>query len=264
MGKTFQGIIAYILAIFFIFAMPVAVFAETLPAGTINAGMLQSLWYSDLSAEDGRTIDVHGAIQNNSGIAFTGTAVLYVDDVSAGEKGFSSEPDSLKDISIPWKATAGKHVFQMKVRASIPADKELLSYKSDLSYMSVSKVVTFATIKDSVVGAVSSVASQAEEKADDVADAIIKKLELVKQDGTKAFVSKSNPTVSGNGSASGGAGAKDDASSDGPPLFSNPQTAAVFNSGIDMLSFLVDQWKWSLSVLALFALFVFFKSRSVF
>jgi hypothetical protein len=243
--------------------------AQDVAAKTINARILPSIWYSDLSTEAGNNIDIHAGIQNNSGNNFSGTVSLYVDDVKIGENPFLSETDRLKDVFITWKATAGNHVFQMKITASLPSDQILISYKSDLSYMSVeNKKLTFEGVKENIKeniisGAssfISSIVPQTIQKGDQIAVFLATSLEASKE----PLIAENVATAKAVTATETAVPANVKEKSSGFTFLSKNQAASVYNTGVDILSFLIKQWKWSLSVLVLVALFIFFKIRSKF
>ena len=53
---------------------------------TINARILSLVWFSQLPINEGDDIKIHGAVQNDSGIDFEGTAAFYVDDNDISDK----------------------------------------------------------------------------------------------------------------------------------------------------------------------------------
>jgi len=134
----------------------------------INARIIPLVWYSTLSINDGDSIKIYSGIQNNSGIDFTGTATFYVDEKNISDITFTSTKDSLKDISTSWVAVPGLHTIKIKISTSLPSSKELVSYESDESTITIIKKVveeekattnneTFNNVKETISDVISTI-----------------------------------------------------------------------------------------------------------
>ncbi|MFA5763972.1 MAG: hypothetical protein WC915_04110 [archaeon] len=149
----------------------------------INAGMLQSVWYSSISISGNDQIRIFGAIQNHSSTTFSGTAVLYIDKKEGPKIPFVSKPDTLEEISGAWSALEGSHSMQFRIEDASISTSSLLSAESKEASISVNKVVTVEDITKNVT----EVAVNTVNTIDTVANSLADKVESMK-----------NPAISGN------------------------------------------------------------------
>ncbi len=241
---------------------PINVFAQDASSTPtkINARILPTVWYSTLSVNDGDSIKIYSAIQNNSGINFTGNATFYVDDKEISKVPFSSTVDNLKDISTSWLANPGDHSIQVKISTSLSADKTLVSYETDKSTVSITRKITPEVVQEVAMNTANSIVSN----TDNLATALADKIESYKNPvvsgdssvnttNSKGDVKKVGSITSKKGSVLG--------TSTGPVSNSvssgDNTTESVFNMVLDALAFLVRNWKWTLGIL--FVLFLIFK-----
>ena len=77
--KRFIFILLFLVSLYGI-TEPSKTFAQTASSTPIqiNARIMPLIWYSTLSINEGDSIKIYAAIQNNSGTTFTGNAVFYV------------------------------------------------------------------------------------------------------------------------------------------------------------------------------------------
>jgi hypothetical protein len=143
----------------------------------INARILPTIWYSTLSVNDGDSIRIYAGIQNNSGVNFSGTAIFYVDDEEISKKAFTSEKDSLKDVDVNWVANPGTHSVEVKISTNLSSSKELVSYDSDKSHISITRKVTLEEVKETAI----TTASNIVDKVDELASGLAQKIESLKQ-----------------------------------------------------------------------------------
>lgn len=234
-----------------------------IPVSQINARILPSVWYSTLSINDGDSIKIYSGIQNNSDIDFNGTATFYIDEKNISDVNFTSTKDSLKDISTSWVAVPGLHTIKIKISASLPDGKELVSYESDESKITIVKKLvveeeekniininndTFIKAKETISSVISTV--------DEVAIPLSEKIKSFKK--TDTIVKNNNSKLSSKSSSSG--------SSSEPAVLgvysghegTNKDNTgkSAFNIALDGLSFLVKNWLWTLGGVILIILFI--------
>jgi len=255
-------VISFFVLIICFLTGPINVFAQDASSTPtkINARILPTVWYSTLSVNDGDSIKIYSAIQNNSGINFTGNATFYVDDKEISKVPFSSTVDNLKDISASWLANPGDHSIQVKISTSLPADKILVSYESDKATVSITRNITPEVVQAVAMNTANSIVSN----TDTLATALADKIESYK----KPVASSNSSVISTNSDVGGkkvGTTSPKKGSvlgtSTGPvskSVSSGNNTAdSVFNIVLDALAFLVRNWKWTLGIL--FVLFLIFK-----
>ncbi|MFA6158487.1 MAG: hypothetical protein WC763_02565 [Candidatus Paceibacterota bacterium] len=212
----------------------------------INARILPTMWYSTLSVRDGDSLVVYGGVQNNSGTSFSGTAVFYVDGAEFGRVSYSSPSESLREISVRWKASAGIHSFQIKAVTGLSKDFRLISYESDVSRLTIDSSLTAAQIKDAAVGAVSSavskvvssVLSSGSDIASGASAAAVDKLQSAKD----SLVTRKG-SVGPSGSVLG------------------TTTSKVAAEGLGVLQFLLVHWGWTLIALVAIVALVWLRRR---
>lgn len=192
-------------------------------AEKINARILPTIWQSSLYILAGDEISIYAGIQNNSGLDFSGSVTFHVDDAEIAKVSFYSSSESLQEIGAKWTATGeGKHVAWAEVAVDLPEGKELLSYESDRSAFEVVEMpeaLTFELAKEKV----ETILSAAADKVDEVAETLALKLESLK----KPVPPEGSPVE--------------------PTTSANNLLAYAYNSGLDIISFLLRQWKWALA-----------------
>ena len=139
----------------------------------INAQILPTVWYSNLSIEDGSTTRIFAGIQNDSGVDFSGIANFFVDGNEINTKKFSSPDGELMAVYTDWVAVPGSHEVYVKVSTtSLPADKILLSYESEKSKISVSRKITPEVIKQVIFDNANVIVSSIDNVTSNLADKI--------------------------------------------------------------------------------------------
>ena len=87
----------------------------TYGAETINSGLIPGqIWYSSEELTEGQTVNIHTAIWNGEKNPVTTKVEFYDKNVILGFREVVISPQELKNISIPWKITAGDHEFLLK------------------------------------------------------------------------------------------------------------------------------------------------------
>ncbi|MFA6430070.1 MAG: hypothetical protein WC229_03615 [Candidatus Paceibacterota bacterium] len=247
---------------FFIIALcisffPFNSFAQTASSTPvkINARILPTIWYSTLSVNDGDSIRIYAGIQNNSGIDFSGTAVFYVDNEEISKKTFASKKDSLKDIDVNWVANPGTHSVQVKVSTDLSSSKELVSYESDKSRISITRKVTLEEVKETALNTASNII----DKADELASSLAQKIESYKQ----PIESIGNNVKSTESTSTANKGRVLGVSTSSISDYkSSSTTKSILNMFLDFLAFFVRNWKWTiLGIVILIVVIKIKKSR---
>ena len=263
-------ILLYIFVVIIIFSAKIS-FADS---GQINAGVLPSVWYSSLNVNDQDSIKIFGAVQNHSDTDFSGVISIFVDDKLNSSVNFISNNNSLTEVSIPWKATEGKHSLQLKITKISFADtgtttafstSSLLSFESDATTLSITKPITLQTVTDSAKEIALNTVDKIDTAANTLADKIdaLKKPEVISSVATPSEVTsaKSNSIAADNtGPASTktadkmvgkvlGAETKYQASSTNSGIFKYPVVTTIYNKIIDFLSMIVRNWQITLFVI---------------
>ncbi len=222
---------------------------------TINARVLPTIWYSSLTAQAGDTVVIYAGIQNDSGIALTGTADFYVDGAKLTTVPFQSKSGSVERISAPWQAVAGQSSVVVKVVTECDATKSLVSYESDTSHYKVERKLTAEVVTEIVKDTARDVITTTTEKLDTVTADLSTQLETYKKPETVTAQTeqKTNGVV---GRVLGAATVGNSVDSEYVGSFIDKAR----NMGVNALQFLLLKWRWTLAGLGVLALaFVFLK-----
>jgi len=85
-----------------------------------NSGFIPGqIWYSKDQLVEGDTVNIHTAIWNGDVGSFSAKVEFYDKNVILGSRDIVLASSELKDISIPWKITAGDHVISAKITSSL-------------------------------------------------------------------------------------------------------------------------------------------------
>lgn len=88
-------------------------------AETINSGLIPGqIWYSSEKLVEGQTVNIHTAVWNGEKNPITIKVEFYNKNVILGSREVVVNPLELKNVSIPWKITAGEHVISAKIISS--------------------------------------------------------------------------------------------------------------------------------------------------
>ena len=249
------------------FCSPVPVFAQTTPVSssnssvqTINARILPTIWYSTLSAQQGDSVNIYAAIQNNSGTDFTGTADFYLDDVKISGVPFSSPTGGLEDIHTSWAATSGKHSVFVKISTSLPSDISLVSYQSDKSNISIQNKITAQSVEAAAFNAANTIVSSVDNAANSMADRIdsFKKpigidINAVVAGNTKNNFTEKDVSAKPQGKVLSALTESSDVVPGNDTI--NVVASSAFNLALSGLAFLLRNWEWTLGgILLLFLL----------
>jgi len=263
---TFMGFI-FVAAL--LLASPAA-FAQSASSTIINARILPTIWYSTLYVNDGDTVNIYAAIQNNSGSSFTGTAAFYVDEQLLAKKSFNSAADTLGSISAGWVGTPGSHSVQVILSPILTTGKSLVAYSSEKSNISIIRNITPAAVQQAALTAANNVVA----KTDVLANSLADKIESMKvpivgaANGTSSLVA-ANSAVSKSPKKGAILGTSTQQVSDksnsitgsaSPELIGNSPMDYIYNAAMDLLAFLTRNWKWTLSGTVF--IFLAFKAKS--
>ncbi|MFZ2049148.1 MAG: hypothetical protein WAV25_02550 [Minisyncoccia bacterium] len=240
--------LSYLMLIFSVYfiAVPSTSFAQSTPSSStrINARILPTIWYSSLSIKEGDKIKIYSGLQNNSGVDISGTVSFYIDNNKVASDTFVSKSESLKDVSINWVAEPGTHEVQVKIVPSLPADKILISTETDVSKISVERIITQEVIQESIMNTATLVVDKVDQAANALADKVIS-LKSPTMNTSVTNPSKLTGSVLG-ASTSTKASVKN----------SEVQSNSPFNIVWDLLATLLRHWKWTLSGLVVLFLVV--------
>lgn len=96
------------------FALPI--YAEILN----NSGFIPGqIWYSKDKLVEGDTVNIHTAIWNSEKNSLSIKVEFYDKNVILGSRDTTLNSLEIKDVSIPWKVTAGDHVISAKIISSL-------------------------------------------------------------------------------------------------------------------------------------------------
>jgi hypothetical protein len=245
--------------IYFVILLGISFFSQSVFAQNsddarreINARILPTVWYSTLSINEGDSVKIYAAIQNNSGLDFTGTAIFFVDNIELSKNSFSSNADSLRELSSDWVADPGTHNVQVKVSAALPAGKVLVSNETDKSSVTITKKIVPVDIKETVNNTVSTIIT----KTDYVTNVIADKIETYKRpegsvnSNTRSDQAKNNTTNFLVTSVAPKVGEVLGISTTTISGVSDVKIKdSIFNRAIDAISFLLRHWLWIIGVI---------------
>lgn len=215
----------------------------------INARVLPTVWYSTLSIQPDESIIVYGAIQNNSGVDFSGTAIFLEGDGEISRVPFSSLSGTLQTVSARWKASVGYNAVRIRVEANLPDGTRLVSDGSDTSRALVTPDITVEKAKEVASQAVSTAFSSAVSFG---SDAINKASEAIKEkageiasgsDGEGAELNANTGVVLGTSTFR-------DAGLAGNGSFFEKAKGLAIAWGKPLAKFLIENWVWTLSAIA--------------
>jgi hypothetical protein len=207
----------------------------------INARLLPTVWYSKLDPREGEPIRIFAAIQNDSGIDFGGTAIFLVRGEEVGRSEFKSVSGKLSVVSTSWKAEQGSNSIDVKVEADLPAGESLASAMETDAVLHVSKLITADVIKADAKEAFETVQG----KGDSIAEAIVQKLEDLKQ--ASLVLDPEAGPIGKQGSVLG------TTTQSWPKKATSKALAATYEGGIGLAQFAVTHWAWSIGALVLLA-----------
>ena len=168
---------------------------------------------------------------------------------------FTSERDSLKDIDVNWVANPGTHSVQVKISTNLSSNKELVSYESDKSRISITRKVTLEEVKETALNTVSNVIN----KADELASSLAQKIESYKQPVEPVSTNIKGAESTSTTSKGRVLGVSTSSISD---YKSSSTTKSILNMFLDFLAFFVRNWKWTiLGIVILIVVIKIKKSR---
>lgn len=124
-----------------------------------SSGFLSDdIWYSKSSFGDGDSVYIHTAVWNESSESVSGTVQFFDKNVLLGKRDITIEKQSLKDVSILWKVTAGDHKISAKftgdiassTKDSLEAEDESIFIAKKLDTSSGDKALPSAVVKDKI------------------------------------------------------------------------------------------------------------------
>lgn len=144
MKKLFiQTLIA--LSIFFV--SPLFVLAEVNATSGFVSGQI---WYSKGELIEGETVNIYTAVWNGEKNPISVKVEFYDKNVVLGSRNITLKSSQLRDVSIPWKMTAGDHIISAKITSSsqtVSGKNENISLERDTT--SNDKQFVSVLVKDS-------------------------------------------------------------------------------------------------------------------
>lgn len=160
-----------------------------------NTGFIPGqIWYSKDTLVLGETVNIHTAVWNGGNTEIAFKVEFYDKNVILGTRDVSVSPMALKDVSVPWKITAGDHVISAKIISSIVSGKQqkisldLSSTSNDKRFISISakgETTTETKVNEIIPDKVSSSVSTGFNSVEDVRVDILLKVEEVKAEAKK-------------------------------------------------------------------------------
>jgi hypothetical protein len=139
-----------LLSIFFLLLGANPAFAQNSDLG--EAGFLPgNIWFSKKKVAEGETTAIHTAVFNNTAGKLSGTVEFYDKDILLGKKDFTLDPDTLKVVSMDWKATSGDHSFSAKITNSqsiLPGGEKEKIYLSSSSTGNLKNTISAKALDD--------------------------------------------------------------------------------------------------------------------
>lgn len=152
-----RNIFLFIFSILAICLIPQShIFAES------NSGFLNdSIWYSENDFEEGDTIQIHTAIWNSEDSKLDGNIEFLDGTTILGTRSFSIPPNTLQDIHINWKVTAGDHAIRTRIKDAFITSNGLIKdfvfedKEQELPKITISKKVEHPLVTDDFAKSVS-------------------------------------------------------------------------------------------------------------
>jgi t-SNARE complex subunit (syntaxin) len=101
----------------FIFALVIS-FGQFAYAQPYTGFIDGSIWYSQTPKVEGESVDIHTAIWNGNDSEITVHVEFYDSNTLLGGRDIKIAKESLVDVHIPWKVTAGDHSISAKITKS--------------------------------------------------------------------------------------------------------------------------------------------------
>lgn len=132
------------------------IFAES------NSGFLSdSIWYSEKDFQEGDTIEIHTAIWNSENVKLEGSVEFLDGTTILGTRSFSIEPNTLENIHISWKVTAGDHAISTRIKDAFTTSNGLIKNftfadkEQSLPKITISKKIDHPLVTDDFAKSVS-------------------------------------------------------------------------------------------------------------
>ena len=238
----------------------------------INAGVLSNIWYSATNIYDNDSIKIFGAVQNHSDKSISLIAKIYIDDLPALKTNFISNPDTIIEVSGPWKAVFGNHTVQLKITGIEDLNKaatntltidSLLSSESNKVNLFVAKNITLNSLKDQTTEVATNILDSINKVANNLADKIeeLKKPPSTSEVALSAQVKNSsvkNSEEKSNGEVLGAETKYQSPASVLSAITNSKIGISVYNMLIDFLSAIVKNWEITLFIIIILIILVKF------
>jgi len=245
------------LALFSFFMFSFSASADT----KINAGLIPSLWYSQVKVYDEDTISIYTAIYNHSSSTFSGTVSFYVDDMKVGEDSFSSSPKNLLEVSTSWKASKGTKEVRAEVSSvtsSTEGGANLVSTDTEAQELKVRERTGVAATIEKATDVTQSIITVVDGVAQNIANALEglksnntsneKTLNTEnKESGNTNQKQEENQSQNQTEAEVGGSvlGESNNNTSNQSLISKSPEVVQnVYNKSLDTFSYILRHWMW--------------------
>jgi len=156
-----------IVTLLFSFGFCTKTFAQaTSTTSLINAEILNNVWYSTTTINEGDNINIYAGFQNHYNKNLSGTAGFFVDGVQIGKEDFTANSKSLIKLETKYTAVRGEHTVQVKI---LDIDN-LLASETEKKSLSVKYQITTIEIMNNVQNVTNNVIDTVDVYAQKAAD----------------------------------------------------------------------------------------------
>jgi hypothetical protein len=129
-----------------------------------NTGFIDSsIWYSETPKVEGDSVDIHTAIWNGNDSEITVHVEFYDGTVLLGGRDINIAKDTLVDVHIPWKVTAGTHSISAKITKSstvISGATKSISVTSNQTEISRITILTKSAVESGATEPIDTIAKK--------------------------------------------------------------------------------------------------------
>ncbi len=206
----------------------------------INTEVLPKLWYSSVNILENQNIKIFAGVQNHSSSTLNFKGSFYVDNKEIYKIEESSKPDTLLEVSAPWKSVYGSHDIQFKITSSDENIDTLISKESTKNNIFVAKDLSVEGITEKAKEVVASTTDSFVKKIDDSINNFTEKI------ADKVLGFKSDPISDGQVL---GASTTYKAPTMINKVLNNKTVASVWDMILNFFSYIIRNWKISVVVI---------------
>jgi hypothetical protein len=109
----------YFLFLFILFSISFSFEVYALGSSDISGFTPGQIWYSKEPLVEGETVNIHTSLWNGEENSLSVKVEFYDKNVILGSRDVIVKASELKDVSVPWKITAGDHIISAKIISSL-------------------------------------------------------------------------------------------------------------------------------------------------